>query len=921
MSHLTQAAVPTRADTIAARSFAEDEALLGSVLTEVIRAGEGEHALELHDRAVALAQRARAGAAEAADELGRLVAGLSLERAEVLIRSLTRWLQLVNLAEDNERIRRLRRRAAREGARHQGTLLHAVGRLSARGTSAEELAHVLAAAELSLVLTAHPTEARRRTTIEKLTRIFAVLRQLDERLPGARDEAAARLELAAIVQELWGSDEVRAVSVTVADEVQGGLDHFTTTIARVLPQLYRDLEAAIATTYPGADVPVPALLTFGTWMGGDRDGNPNVTPAATEAALDAMRAACLRFLEARVDGLAARISLSSRVTGVPAELEAMTAAAAERFPERAAELERRHRQEPYRRAFALVRERLRATPAAAPGGYAGPDQLLADLRVAERALQGPHGAYVAAAELRDVIRQVEVFGFHFARLDVREHAKVHRRALAEILSVLGLHEGYETLGDEERAALLAREIADRRPVIPTDLSGFSPATRQAVETFRTLKRLLAGAHAGAVRSYIISGAGSAADVLEVLLLMKEAGLARAGGEDAALRVVPLFESGETLRGAGETMRLLLGQPVYRAALRAVGDEQEVMIGYSDSNKDVGYVASGWDTYRAQVEVADALREHGIAWIFFHGRGGAVGRGGGPANVSILAQPPGTVAGRMKVTEQGEVLAAKFSVPEVAHRELELTASAVLLSTLERRDLPGPERLAGFEAAMEEMAQRSSRAYRDLVYGDPGFPAFFRAATPVEEISRLRLGSRPARRGDVEGIEDFRAIPWVFSWTQSRIVLPAWYGLGTALEAAIEAHGLELLREMRAEWPFFGALLSNAEMACAKADLGIGRRYAELCEDEELRERVWARIAGEFQRTTEQLMRVNGEGHLLDREPVLRDSIDRRNPYVDPLSYVQVDLLRRSRAGHGGAALALASLHAVNGIASGLRNTG
>jgi phosphoenolpyruvate carboxylase len=424
-----------------------------------------------------------------------------------------------------------------------------------------------------------------------------------------------------------------------------------------------------------------------------------------------------------------------------------------------------------------------------------------------------------------------------------------------------------------------------------------------------------------VRSYIVSGTGGPADLLQVLLLMKEAGLACPGGAAAKLRIVPLFESGETLAGAADTMRALLAVPVYRTALRAVGDEQEVMIGYSDSNKDVGYVASGWATYCAQVRLARVLREHGVAWTFFHGRGGALGRGGGPANLAIRAQPPGTVLGRMKMTEQGEVLSAKYSVPEIAHRELELTASAVLGGALNGENGPDAARRAVYGERMAEMARRSAKAYRALVYEDPSFTDFFHSATPVDEISRLQLGSRPAKRKTSGDIADLRAIPWVFSWTQARINLPAWYGLGTALAATADAVGLEELREMRRSWPFFSALFSNAEMACAKADLGIARRYAALCEDDETRERIWSLIEAEFQLTVRLLVQVAEGERLLDSEPVLQASIDRRNPYVDPLSFIQVQLLRRIRAGGAGDTLSWASFLTINGIASGLRNTG
>jgi phosphoenolpyruvate carboxylase len=441
-----------------------------------------------------------------------------------------------------------------------------------------------------------------------------------------------------------------------------------------------------------------------------------------------------------------------------------------------------------------------------------------------------------------------------------------------------------------------------------------------VRTFRVVRELLDTAHRGAIEAYVVSGTEGPADLLEVLLLAKEAGLSRAGGEGMRLRVVPLFEAAATLRDAPGTMDALLRRPVYRAALRAVGDEQEVMVGYSDSNKDAGYVASSWATYRAQERVAEVLADHGASWVFFHGRGGSLGRGGGPTNTAILALPVGTVGGRLKMTEQGEVLAAKYAVAPVAHRELELTTSAALLAATRTRTA-GP--LEEHRRLMERMAERSEAAYRDLVHHDPDFVAFFHAVTPIDEISRLRLGSRPAKRPGDGGIESLRAIPWVFSWTQSRIVLPAWFGLGTALQDAREHAGLEVLREMERAWPFFEGLLANAEMALAKADFAIARRYVELWEDEERRERIWGHIVEEFERSAAEILRIRGEDRLLDHVPVLQASIDRRNPYVDPLSFVQVELLRRLRDGGGDdeERLGRVSLLTINGIAGGLRNTG
>ncbi|HEX4109207.1 MAG TPA: phosphoenolpyruvate carboxylase [Solirubrobacteraceae bacterium] len=903
-------------------SLAADTALLSEILEQVIRADAGEQSLELHERTIALSRQAREGDAAAAARLGELISELPVGDMEVLVRSLTRWFQLVNLAEDNERIRRLRAAAARDPETPRpGSLREAVLRLRDRGTTAAQLAARLEQVELRLVLTAHPTEARRRTTLEKLGRIFAVLRELDERREDAERALDARRRIRATVEELWGSDELRAVSPTVLDEVRGGLVYFVSTLADAVPALYRDLEQALAEAYPGEPVAVPNLLSFGSWIGGDRDGNPYVTPQVTVEALDLMRDQCLRMLEERMGLLARRLSLSERVAGPASGLRHVLEEGEQRFPDLAASLHELNPEEPYRRLFTLMRERLRATRACEPAGYGNPAELLADLRAAERSLIGGRGMFTAGGDLHDVIRQVEVFGFHFARLDVREHARVHRRALEEILGTLGVCFGYEARSSEERTTLLCRLIADHRPLIPMDIGGFSTSTQEVVETFRMLREAMTGPHRGAIQSYIVSGADGPEDLLEVLLLMKEAALSRAGGHDAMLRIVPLFESGRTLAGARESMRRCLERPEYRAALRAVGDEQEMMIGYSDSNKDVGYLASGWATYDAQQQLVELLRGEGLRWTFFHGRGGAVGRGGGPTNLAIRALPAGSVDGRLKMTEQGEVLATKYSVSEIAHRELELSTSAVLLSAFD-----DPARVVlreQDERVLGTMAARSASCYRDLVHHDTDFLSFFSAVTPLHEITRLRLGSRPARRGGGSSIDELRAIPWVFSWTQARIALPGWFGLGTALAAARAEVGLERLVAMERDWPFFAGLLANAEMACAKADPAIARRYVQLWDRQPARERIWDVIAAELELVRSELLRLRGAARLLDRDPVLQASIDRRNPYVDPLSFIQVELLRRTRsaAGEPDPQLVRTSLLTINGISGGLRNTG
>ncbi|HEX5193135.1 MAG TPA: phosphoenolpyruvate carboxylase [Solirubrobacteraceae bacterium] len=912
-------------------AFEADQALLTGVLREVIALAEGEDAVALLDQAVALGTGARQGSEDAADALARLIGALDLGRMEVLVRALTRWFQLINLAEDNERIRRLRERdVADPGRPRSGSLREAIGDLAAAGMSREQLQRMLWQAELRLVMTAHPTEARRRTTIDKLARVFAVLHELDERAAPDREDARGRL--AATVQELWGSDDIRAAELTVLDEVRGGLVLFSSTLADTVPRIYRDLERAVGECYPDDEdteqIAVPPLLRFGSWIGGDRDGNPFVTPQMTVQALELMREQCLRLLEAGLEQLAGRLSLSDRLTGAATGLTPIIEFGERTFPELAQTLAQLNPEEPYRRAVTFMRERVRATQVHAASGYDTPAELLADLRAVQRSLCDGFGALTADAELRDVIRQVEVFGFHYARLDIRQHANVHRAALHEIYARLGVCEDYAGLADDQREALLQRQIADRRPLVPTDIEHFTPSTRETIETFRMLRETLAGANRGAIQAYVVSGTERPADLLEVLLLMKETSLCEAGGGGAQLRIVPLLEAGATLAAGGETIGRLLAMPVYRQALRAVGDEQEVMVGYSDSNKDVGYLASAWAAYTAQVQIAEVVHEHGVELLFFHGRGGAVGRGGGPTNRAIRALPPGTVGARLKMTEQGEVLSAKYAVPEIAHRELELTTSA----TLETARPGGPARGIDFHPLMEEMAAESEAKYRAVV-DDPDFVAFFEAVTPVAEISQLRLGSRPARRSRAAGIDDLRAIPWVFSWTQSRILLPGWLGLGTALRGARERHGIELLRTIRDQWPFFAGVLSNAEMGCAKADLQIARRYVALWDDASPRDRIWRELEAELELTIAELVALGGGSRLLDADPVLQASIDRRNPVVDPLSFVQVELTRRLRAAASASPPASASGDGsseqlrrvsrltINGIASGLRNTG
>lgn len=904
------------------RTISDDIYLLGDLLGEVIRAQAGDDAFDLEEDVRAMAKAHRAGDTAAGDRLAATIQELSVEDASLLIRAFTSYFQLINLSEDNERVRRIRRREAGSyPAPRRGSILEAMQMLKEAGRSADDIRALFERAEVRLVMTAHPTEARRRTVLEKQARIFSVLRDLDERHPPPREVERIRSRLASTIAELWSSNEVRAIQPTVLDELQASLIHFRSTLYRVVPEIYRDLEEAVAEVYPGEEIRVPSFLSFGSWIGGDRDGNPNVTPEVTRQALEIMRDSCLSLLDIRLGEVAGRISVSTLVTGRARALDSLLQENWDRFPELAEELHAKNSDEPYRQLLTLLRERVRSTRRDEPGGYASPKDLVRDLRAIEQALIDQGEPLIIGGDLHDLIRQVEVFGFHFARLDLRDHAGRHERALAEVFRLTGVEQDYGSLSENERMALLAREIANPRPLIPSDLAPLTPEAREVIETFRMVRELLDTGHGDALRTYVISATDAPSDALEVLLLMTESQLAAVGGGDARLRLSPLFEQDSSLSNARGLMGALLAEPVYRNALASWDDEQEVMVGYSDSNKEIGYLASSWALYDAQVALANLFEEKGIDFTFFHGRGGSIGRGGGPTNVAILAQPPRTVRGRIKLTEQGEVVAGRYALSAIAHRELELVTGAVLVSTVGALPLPAPERLTAFESAMAQMAEWSAAAYRSLVYDDPEFVPFFEQATPIREISELKLGSRPARRTSSRAIEDLRAIPWVFSWTQARILLPAWYGLGTALDRGAGEFGIEFLQSMDQEWPFFKAVISNAELALAKADLRVAERYVAMVEPAELRDRIWQRITDEFSLTERRVLDVTGQNALLDREPVLQHSIARRNPYVDPLSFIQVELLRRLRTTGSAGPLLRPVLLSINGIAGALKNTG
>lgn len=917
----------SRADVaVSPRTFSSDLYLLVGILGDVIQETAGADAFELEEAVRAGAKALRAGSPQAGTMLDALISESDTDDLRMLIRAFTTYFSLNNIVEDSERIRRVRRREAQNpNAQRRGSIGEAIGALARRGVTATQMQEMLNGADVRFVLTAHPTEAKRRTIIDKLARIFDTIRQLDERSALPREIERARTMMASAIAGLWASNELRITQPTVQDELRATLVYFGSSIAPVMADIYRDMEEGLATFYPDDDITVPSFVRFGTWIGGDRDGNPFVTPEVTIESLEIMRTEAIDILHDRLRWLAGRVSVHDQMVSPTTVLNQLIERYGEMFPELYRRLQVSNDGEPYRQTLTLMRERLAAARHREQHGYQNATELLEDLKVVETALTEQKLSRIVNGDLKDIIRLVDLFGFHLATMDVRDHSGRHRATVDWMMRKAQIECNYAELSPEARVTVLCRCLNDPRPLV-YDHAEDAPATaHEVLETFDTIRDHLQDHHTGKSPAYIISNSESAADILEVLLLMKESGLCDVGGNHARLRIVPLFEDRQSLQDARHIMRTLLDMPEYRNALDSSGGVQEVMVGYSDSNKDAGYFASSWGLFRAQRELAELFTEHDVEFMFFHGRGGAVGRGGGPTNKAILALPHNTVQGRIKMTEQGEVISTRYSMPEIAHRELELAIGAILAKSYPLRDWDGgdetPEQARRYSEVMDRMGEVSTKKYRDLVYGDPDFTTFFYQATPIDAISRLQLGSRPAKRSSTDDITQLRAIPWVFSWTQCRIILPGWYGLGTALQTAIDEFGLEELRLLWQNKPSLHSTLSNAEMAIAKADMSIAERYVQLVDDDEIRGRIWKQIRNEYDLTVKMILAITGEERLHDRDPRLQRTFERRNPYVDPLSLIQVELLRRWRA-NGESPELIETLHlAVNGIAGGLRNTG
>ena len=915
-----------------------DIRMLGRILGDTLRDQQGEAIFDIVEHVRQTAIRFHRDADDAARRaLESTLDSLSNGQAIHLIRAYSFFSHLANIAEDQHLIRQMRAAARADqagdhatdqpgGMPSDGSMAYALQRLRQARVPRERLQEVLAGAHIVPVLTAHPTEVRRKSTIDREMEIARLLAERDTTLPTPEERTAAEEALRRAVLTLWQTNLLRGNRLSVLDEVANGIAYYDYTFLRELPRLYGAAEDLLRRSDPyWSGRELPSFLIMGSWIGGDRDGNPYVDAVVLRQTLRLQSNRALRHYLDEVHQLGAELSLDERMVGVSNTLARLAAASPDKSPHR--------RHEPYRLALSGIYARLAATaweldrlqpPHKAVGPaqpYPDADAFRAELGVLHHSLTANGSGALARGRLRSLRRAADVFSFHLAGVDLRQNADVHERTVAELLEVAAPGTGYLQMPEPQRVEVLLAELATARPLT-------SPFTAYTPETTSELDILKAAAEAhrrygkAAIPNYVISKANSPSDVLEVALLLKEAGLLRPKEGELDLNIVPLFETIEDLRGCGRVMDALLALPQYSRLIDSRARVQEVMLGYSDSNKDGGYLTSGWELYKAEVELIGVHKRHGVRLRLFHGRGGTVGRGGGSAYHAILAQPEGAVQGAIRVTEQGEVIASKYSNPEVGRRNLEILAAATLEATLlpAGQSAPRPEHLE----AMEALSADAYRAYRALVYETPGFERYFWDSTVIGEIAKLNIGSRPASRKASTRIEDLRAIPWVFSWAQCRLMLPGWYGFGSAVKAWLARHpgdGMGTLRAMYKEWRFFQALLSNMDMVLAKSDIAIASRYAALVADAELRERVFSRLKTEWEDTIDALLAIMERGTLLADNELLARSIRHRFPYLDPLNHMQLELLKRYRGGDTDEAVVDGIHLTINGLAAGLRNSG
>ncbi|MGA7135782.1 MAG: phosphoenolpyruvate carboxylase [Mycobacterium sp.] len=914
----------TRVGREATEPMRDDIRLLGAILGDTVREQNGDEVFDLVERARRASFRVRRSEIERA-EVAELFAGIDIHQAIPVIRAFSHFALLANVAED---IHRERRRAIHVGAGdppQDSSLAATYLKLDAADLDAATVAEALTGAPVSPVITAHPTETRRRTVFDTQHRITQLMRLHAHGLTETPDGADIETELRRQVLTLWQTALVRLSRLQITDEIAVGLRYFQAAFFEVVPKVNAEVRDALRSRWPDADLLSEPILRPGSWIGGDRDGNPNVTADVVRLATGSASYTALGHYTAELTALEQELSMSARLVAVTDELAALAQACDERP----------RADEPYRRALRVIRARLSATAKQIldqePDNlldldlppYPAPGELLADLDTVDASLRANGSTLLADDRLAQLREAVRVFGFHLSGLDMRQNSDVHEEVVAELLAWAGVHPDYAALSEDERVNILADELNTRRPLVG-DREQLSELARKELAIVSSAARAVDIYGPPAVPNYIISMCRSVSDLLEAGILLKECGLLDASGAEpyCPVGIVPLFETIDDLHRGASILEAALDLPVYQNMVRARGNSQEVMLGYSDSNKDGGYLTANWALYRAELDLVESARKTGIRLRLFHGRGGTVGRGGGPSYQAILAQPPGAVNGSLRLTEQGEVIAAKYAEPKIAQRNLETLLAATLESTL--LDVEGLGEAAGpaYEV-LDELSDRAERAYAELVHETEGFVEYFLQSTPVSEIGSLNVGSRPTSRKPTSSISDLRAIPWVMAWSQSRVMLPGWYGTGSAVEGWIAGGEgrIEVLQDLYQRWPFFQTVLSNMAQVLAKTDLGLAARYAELVKDESLRSRVFDKIAAEHQRSINAHKLITGQDNLLADNPALARSVFNRFPYLEPLNHLQVELLRRYRSGDDDELVQRGILLTMNGLASALRNSG
>jgi phosphoenolpyruvate carboxylase len=903
-----------------------DIRLLGRILGDTVREQEGGGVFEIVERIRQSSIRFhRDNEIGARRELEAILDSLTADQTLMIVRAFSYFSHLANIAEDQHHIRRNRAHVMAGSAPRVGTMANALRRAREAGIDAKTLRAFFDRALVSPVLTAHPTEVRRKSTLTRELEIAEIIDERQRMQGNAQELEESEEKLRRAILTLWRTNMLRQTKLKVLDEVANGLSYYDYTFFKELPQLYGALEDELARQQPPVkDKGLASFLKVGSWIGSDRDGNPFVTADVLRETIRLQSARALRYYLDELHELGAELSVSGTLMRVSEALHAL----AERSTDRSAN----RMDEPYRRAIGGIYSRLAATareldqvvvsrqPLAEAAPYRAAVELAADLDVLVASLEENGGAILARGRLRSLRRAVDCFGFHLAPLDLRQNSDVHERTVADLFAAATPGVEYLKLDEDARIALLLQELRSPRPLVSPFLV-YSEETQGELAVFRTAAWIHETYGEAAIRTSIISKAQGVSDMLELALLLKEAGLVGADGR-SALNLVPLFETIDDLRACVDVMDRLLAIPEYRRLVDHQGGEQEVMLGYSDSNKDGGFVTSGWELYKSEIGLIEVFKRHGVRIRLFHGRGGSVGRGGGPSYDAILAQPGGAVQGQIRITEQGEIISSKYSNPEVGRRNLEILASATLEASLLQEKVAAPD--PSYLSAMERLSQSAYTAYRGLVYDTEGFERYFWASTVITEIATLNIGSRPASRKKTTAIEDLRAIPWVFSWAQCRLMLPGWYGFGTAVKEFIEAdprNGLSQLQEMHRQWPFLRTLLSNMDMVLAKSSLAIASRYASLVPDVALREAIFARISKEHRDSVDALLKIMDQKNLLEGNPLLDRSIRNRFPYLDPLNHVQVELLKLHRAHAGNEKVLVGIQLTINGISAGLRNSG